>query len=328
MRFRFIAIIPALFLAASFAAGGQPPEAAQAGPAERTLLESRVILHSATFTLADLLPRSASSALRQQAAAAPLGAAPQPPMTRVIYRQQLQFLLQDRKPLLAEVRIPAEISIERFHRVITKEEVISAIQQALGGGKDGSKGALSLADLNHLDWTAPVYVTGDDSGLRVIRIESDPARHETRFRLWTSKEPHNLPFSVTVPSPVKLPVLVAKHVLAPGEIVSATDFAIEMRPAAQDLSHQATAGSLAGLEARSAIRSGQRVVQDDFGRAVLVEPETLATLIVRGSGFRIKTMVTPLQQGVLNQEIRVRNTESRQVVEAQVIGRDLLLKTR
>ncbi|MGH9352552.1 MAG: flagellar basal body P-ring formation chaperone FlgA [Terriglobia bacterium] len=329
MRFRFIAIIPALFLAASLAAGGQTPRAVragQAGPAERVLLQSHVVLHSATLTLADLLPRSAPSTLRKQAAAAPLGAAPQPPRVRVIYRQQLQFLLQDDKSLLAQISIPAEISVERFHRMIARQEVASAIQQALGSGKDGSKDAL---DLDGLELAAPIYVTDSDPGLRVIRIESDPARHETRFRLWTSKEPGNLPFSVTVPGSAKLPVLVAKHGLAPGDIVSATDFAIEMRPAAGVVAKPlAAADGLAGLEAHVVLRSGQPVVKDDFGRPVLVKPETLATLVVEGNGFRIKTMVTPLQQGVLNQEIRVRNTESRQIVEARVIGRDSLLMAR
>ncbi|MGH9344233.1 MAG: flagellar basal body P-ring formation chaperone FlgA [Terriglobia bacterium] len=329
MRFRFMATIPMLFLATWLAASGQPQSASGAGksvPARRVLLQSHVILHSSRFTLADLLPSSAPSALLKQAAAVALGSAPQPPMARVIYRQQLQFLLQDEKPLLAQISIPAEISVERFHRIITKQEVASAIEQALGSGKDGSKDAL---DLEALELSAPVYATDNDPGLRVIRIESDPARHETRFRLCTSKEPGNLPFSVTVPGSAKLPVLVAKRGLAPGEIVSATDFAIVMRPAAQGLANTAaTAAGLAGLEARTSLRSGQPILRDDFGRPVLVKPETLATLIVQGKGFRIKTMVTPLQQGVLNQEIRVRNNESRQVVEARVTGRDSLLKTQ
>lgn len=334
MRFRLITMIAAISLLVSLAAIGQPQRASASGksspasgkatPGERVALLSHVTLHSATLTLADLLPSSAPSELRKQAAAASLGAAPQPPMARVIYRQQLQFLLQDDKSLLAQISIPAEIRVERFHQMISKQEIVSAIKQALGG-KSTSKEDLNL---DALEWAAPVYTATTDPGLRVIRIESDPARHETRFRLWTANEPANLPFSVTVPGAAKLPVLVATHGLAPGEVVSATDFAIEMRPAVEmPAKPLATATGLAGLESHVALRSGQPVVRDDFGRPVLVKPETLATLIVEGNGFRIKTMVTPLQQGVLNQKIRVRNNESHQVVEARVVGQDSLLKT-
>lgn len=299
------------------ASGGQARETA------RVSLPSHVLVHSPTLTLADLLPGSAPKALRAEAGQIALGDAPQPPLTRILYRQQLQFLLQNHAAVLAGLWIPDEIAVERFHRAITKDEVISAIQTALGN--QGGKDPLNLKDLR---FSTPVYVTGVDPGIRVIRIESDPLRHDTRFRLWTSKEPQNLPFSVTVPSVVKLPVLVARRGLAPGETVTATDFAVEMRPEAKDLSKQSsTPAGLTGLEPRSSLRPGQAVNRDDFHRPILVEPGTLATLTIQGKGFRIKTVVTAFEQGVMGQEIQVRNTETRQVVEAQVVGRDKLLKT-
>lgn len=333
MRLKLAAIITVFCIAAGLSAaqatssGNAPARNIKAQTTERARLHNAVTVHSATLTLADLLPASASPALAKEASLVPLGAAPQPPNARVIYRQQLQFLLEDRKDLLAEISIPEEIKVQRFYRVISKQEVSSAIEQALSA-KGGAAGASGL-DLTDLVFSAPVYATSDDPGLQVIRIESDPARHETRFRLWTSKQPHNLPFTAIVPGAAKLPVLVAAHGLAPGEIVSAKDFTVEMRPGiglpAKPL---ATAAGLSGLESQAVVRPGQPVVRDDFGRPVLVQPETLATLIVQGKGFQIKTQVTPLEQGVLNQEIRVRNTESRQVVEARVIGRDALLKTQ
>lgn len=331
MRLKLAAIITMLCftaeLGAAQAAGTAPAQAVLPQTAGRARLQSSVSLQSPTLTLANLLPAGASPALSKEASLVPLGASPQPPNARVIYRQQLQFLLQDHKDLLAEISIPDEIKVQRSYRVINKQEVTAAIEQALSAKGDAA-GASGL-DLAGLVLSAPVYATGADPGLRVIRIESDPARHETRFRLWTSKEPRNLPFTAIVPGAAKLPVLVARHGLAPGEIVSANDFTVEMRPGiGLPVKPMTTAAGLSGLEAQAAVRPGQPVVRDDFGRPVLVQPETLATLIVQGKGFQIKTQVTPLEQGVLNQEIRVRNIESRQVVEARVIGRDALVKTQ
>lgn len=298
--------------------------------AGRIQIQPAVVVHSASVTLADLLPAQAPEAVRKQAAQVELGAAPQPPRMRIIYRQQLQYLLAGNKTLLARLDIPPEMRIERFHRTITRAEVIAAIERALGADAGGTRAPqLRGLDLASIQLPAPVYVTSSNPGLRVIRIESDPSRRETSFRLWTANEPGNLPFAIIVSGTVKLPVLISKHGLFPGEIVSPADFSIEMRPGvglpAKPL---ATASGLAGLEARAVVPAGAAVALDDFGRAVLVRPETLATLIVEGPGFRIKTQVTPLEQGVLNQEIRVRNTESRQVMEARVIGRDRLMKSQ
>ncbi|MGH9448491.1 MAG: flagellar basal body P-ring formation chaperone FlgA, partial [Terriglobia bacterium] len=289
-------------------------------------LRSGVMLHSGTVTLSDLLPASAPAALRQEGRKLSFGSAPQPGMTRILYRQQVRFLLQNHKSLLRELKLPAEIIIQRFHRALTQEEVVRAIQNATG--QQGVTGKTGL-NLQAIHFSTPIYVTGADPGLEVIRIESDPLRNETRFRLWTSKEPRNLPFEVWAPGAVKLPTLVSRHALAPGEIVSATDFAIVMRPEAKVVSGKPpSAAELAGLETRAPLRAGQPVTRTEFAMPVLIRPGALAAMIVQGADFKIKTVVTPLEQGVLGQEVKVRNTESRQVVEAKVIGRDRLMKER
>jgi flagella basal body P-ring formation protein FlgA len=287
-------------------------------------LKSHVTLHSGAITLADLLPESAAPELRQEAESISLGTAPEPPMSRILYRQQLQFLLQDHKSLLAELRLPDEVVVERFYRALTQEEVIQAIQHATGHQGINAEGGLDFANI-HL--SSPIYVTSNDPGLEVIRVESDPLRGATRFRLWTSKEPGNLPFEVSVPGAVKLPTLVSRHALASGEIVSASDFEVVMKPGAGILSGKpASIAQLTGLETRAPLQAGQPVARTEFAPPVLVRAGTLATLSVQGPHFSIKTVVVPLEQGVLGQEIRVRNPETREVVEAKVIGRDRLLK--
>ncbi|MGH9325408.1 MAG: flagellar basal body P-ring formation chaperone FlgA [Terriglobia bacterium] len=321
MRFRPWLVMCILLLAGL----GQAREALHMPPAARIPLLTHVILRSNTFTLADLLPGNAPAELRWEAAKIVLGDAPQPAASRLLYCEQLQFLLRDHPSLLAVLKLPSQIALERFHRAITVQEVANAIRQALGDQGPAGKDPL---DLKGLQFSTPVYVTQNDPGLEVLRIESDPLRHETRFRLWTSKEPGNLPFTVVIPHEVKLPTLVALHPLVAGEIVSATDFAVVMRPGTQSSSSPTTtASTLSGLETRAPLHAGQAVNQDQFAQPALVEPGTLATLVLKSSAFSIKTIVIPLEQGVLGQEVRVRNVESRRVVEAKVVGRDQLLKT-
>jgi flagellar basal body P-ring formation protein FlgA len=337
MRLRFGVFTLALVLAVAgeAVALGNPRSNLNSGPSNTrphvvamlaVRLRSHVILRSRTMTLANLLPDSAPVSLRQKAEGISLGSAPQPPMTRMVYREQLQFLLRDHKALLRELILPDEIAVQRDHRALSQEEVVQAISRAIGdGGADAGK---SL-DLQGIHFSTLVYVTQADPGLKVIRIQSDPLRNETRFQLWTTKEPGTLPFEVSVPGAVKLPTLVSRHTLAPGEIVSANDFEIVMRPEAGILAGKApSVTELAGMETRAPLHAGQPVTRTEFGMPVLVQPGVLARLIVQGGGFSIKTVVTPLEQGVLGQEVRARNTETREVIEARVIGRDRLLKQR
>lgn len=323
MRFKLTIPAIALLLAILCASDGRPVAFAAAERDPRPIpLFAHVLVRTGTLTLADLLPPTAPPKLRAEAGGIPLGSAPQPAMARIIYRQQLQFLLKDHASILTQLSLPRQIVVQRFYRTITKGEVILAIRRALGTqGLDGGLG------LSSVELPTPAYTTKDDPGLEVIRISADPARHTTAFRLWTSKEPGNLPFTVFVPRTIKLPTLVARHVLASGDIASATDFSVELRPQDRKISGpKTTAKALSGLEVRGLVRAGEPVERDEFERPVLVDAGALATLIVRGKGFNIKTIVTPLEQGVLGQEIRVRNTESKQVVEARVDGRDRLVK--
>lgn len=298
---------------------------ARGAASPRVSLLRRVVLHNDRFTLDDLLPRSAPAALHQEAVKIALGQSPQPTASRVVYPQQLQFLLRDHAVLLKELQIPREILIARYYRTVTKKEVVQAINRALGS--HGLRGKDSI-DAQDIQFSTPIYVTENNPGLEVLRIASDPLRRETDFTLWTSKEPHDLPFTVTVERAVKLPTLVARRVIPPGEIVSPSDFAVEMKTARRNRTPaRVEIGELAGLESRATVRAGQPVARDLFKRPVLVEPGALATLVVRGPAFSIKTIVDPLEPGVLGQEIRVQNTETRQVVEAKVVGRDRLQKT-
>lgn len=321
MRTRLVAIALIMLLAVSAAAG----ESARAQSSRRVTLLSQVVLHSGTFTLGELLPASAPAPLRGEASQIVLGQSPQPAASRVLYPQQMQFLLHDHPALLAELQFPKEIVLRRFHRAVTKGEIVQAIDRALGS--QGLRGKFAV-DPRDVQFAAAIYVTGDNPGLRVLRIASDPMRRETEFTLWTSKEPENLPFTVTVQRALKLPTLVARRVIAPGEIVSPTDFAVEMKAARRGPEAQAVgAEGLAGLETRATLQPGEPVDRDLFKRPVLVKPGALATLIVEGGAFSIKTIVDPLEQGVLGQEIRVRNIETRREVEAKVVGRDRLVKT-
>ncbi|HMD96080.1 MAG TPA: flagellar basal body P-ring formation chaperone FlgA [Terriglobia bacterium] len=291
-------------------------------------LPSAVEVRSETLALSDLLPPGAPSDLLRAASGIALGNTPEPGSLRTIVRGEIEDLLRAEPELRASLSLPEHIIVSRSHRELTSHELSAAISDATGG-----PGALPL----NLKLSAPVYVTKDDPGLKVVRVEFDPLRRDTRFCLWASKEPDILPFYVTVSGGSVLsaqPALVARRDLAPGEIAGANDFMAQPRKlttaAVGQLSQMGlpvTPEALAGRAARAYIKAGQVVNASMFRTVVMVNQGKLAVLVMEGRSFQISVPVIPLENGVLGQQVRVRNIDSRRVVAAEVVGPGRLRKT-
>jgi flagella basal body P-ring formation protein FlgA len=296
------------------------PRLLAAPPRLRLLADAEVKSHE--ITLKDLLPPEAPAALLAQALRIRLGSAPQATSIRRLSKEEIQNALVDAPELLAAVEIPDVIRVRRYHRALTPAELVAALDAALG--RFGRLDPRSLG-LDSLALRAPVYVTTDDPGLQVTQIEFDSLHRRTTFRLWTSKEPQNLPFYITLSSRLKFPALVATRDLAPGEVARASDFAVATRARSENASLEPpAAASLVGLEARQPVRAGDVVERSMFAPELMAQPGLPAKLTIAGNGFRIETTVIPLERGYYGQQIRVRDPDTRRVMAAEVVGKGQL----
>lgn len=291
-----------------------PSPAAQGLEAERTTLSPTVTLGAAIVRLSDLLPGEAPATLRARAAEIVLGSAPQPGLSRTVSGMEIKSHLIDAPDLLDRLTIPNRIIIQRSYRSLSASELLQAIRLRLGAQATPDSVNWSPSDLK---LSAPVYVTLDDPGLEVTRIELDPLRRWTKFRLWTSKEPSILPFWVTLAHDVKVPTLVARHDMPAGREVQAADFQVEERASTPDGQNLLATSERMGLQVRAPVKSGQVVSRSMLTPVVLVEPGRPAKLVLEGAHFRISTTVIPLQAGALGQQIRVR--EPHQAREASAV---------
>jgi flagella basal body P-ring formation protein FlgA len=313
MLFRQTAIVTLLICAVS-----TPGLAAPAQEAERTTLCQTVTLGAPMVRLSDLLPSETPGTLRARAAEIALGSAPQPGLSRTVSGMEIRSRLMDAPDLLERLVIPDRIVIQRSYRSLSNSELLEAIRLRLGAQATPNSVSWSPSDLK---LSTPVYVTLDDPGLEVTRIELDPLRRQTKFRLWTSKEPSILPFWVTLAHDVKIPTLVARHDIPAGSEAQAADFQVEERAGTPESKSLLAASELVGLQARAPLKSGQAVTRSMLTPVVLVEPGKPATLVAEGAHFRISTTVIPLQAGVLGQQIRVREADSQHILSAEVVGR-------
>jgi hypothetical protein len=295
MRRRLIQLVLVCWGAFALAGAAEPPTR---GPVP---LLSEVTLRPRNVWLSDLLPPAAPNSLLVATGAISLGRAPEPGSVRRIPREELEQALIDRPELLAEIAIPKDVVVRRVHHPVTREQVAAVIGAALGRGTTVDPATLGL------QFSTPVYFTGDDPGLEVTEIEFDALHRATKFRLWTSREPENLPFYVTAPGSSK----VTGRLATPAEVRAETK----------------------APTAVAAAESGPPARPVETTRSPAKRPETLVRagvatrLVIQGADYRLTSTVIPLQPGVLGQEIRVRDPFTLKILTAQVAGPGLLTGT-
>lgn len=254
----------------------------------RLRIHDAVQVEGETVKLSDLLPPDSPGELQEKCSRLVLGDTPLPGSRRSISRVQIERQL--RRVAIAPDRweIPDSVTITRRRRRLSTAEILKAIETALAS--EGSS-RFKAPSLNGLQLQAPVFVTKPDPGLEVKSTEYDPVQRKTRFLLWPSKEPQVLPFYVMVKG------------------TAGTAGVDDFREWVDGLPRANTRKRESPAKAAS---------------AVLVAAGKPAKLIVETPAMRMSMSVTPLEPGVKGQLIRVRNQDTRRVVEAQVIGSCLL----
>ncbi len=260
--------------------------AAPRAATQPVMLLSSVEIGTKTVLLSDLLPETALAPLREAVATISLGSAPMPGRSRVVTRAEIQETLAGNPELEASLSIPTQITVRRACQLVSREQVSAALVSTLG-----TDSAKDLVDFSML---TPVCFSGDDPGLEVADVEFDPLQRVTRFRLWTSKEPRNLPFYVTLPA-------------------RSDDAARKFRSAGRS-----------GVSATAASSNLKNQPLATTGVATLVKAGAPTRLVIEGPDCRITTVVVPLQSGALGQQVRARDPLTLKVFSAHVAGPALL----
>ncbi len=211
---------------------------------------------------------------------------------------------------------------DRVRRRISRQEIWEAIRAAM---KEQGVGKADDLRPEALRVQTCVWVTKNDAGLQVKRTDFDPVRQRTVFQLWTSKEPRLLPFEVTTDWAPEANVVVARHDLARGSIVTASDVEVTRRRGAVRLREAMRQPNDAiGQRVRRSLPAGRVLTHHNLRPPVLVTAGRPATLVAVSPHLRITTTVVPLQPGTEGQLIRIRNTMNQHILKAEVVGAGLL----
>ena len=273
-----------VFLSVALAAASFFGVVSRAARIPRIELLQEVRVTGARLLLSDLLPENVSGTLRERATKISLGAAPQLGNTRTLERAALMSDFRMSPDILDGIAVPERVMVSREGRPITVAEVLGAIRKALETSSVRAGETLGAEDIL---LQSQVLVSPGDAGLQVVRMDLDAGLQRARFLLWPSRNPAVLPFFVTA--------------RFNGDLPRAPAHAAEQvrSPESPKLSS---------------------VAKPPAKQEVLVVPGGRATLVLRSATLQMIADVSPLERGVLGQQIPVRVLDTGKIFNARVDG--------
>ncbi|HWP83814.1 MAG TPA: flagella basal body P-ring formation protein FlgA [Terriglobia bacterium] len=268
-----------------------PPLLAQRAIGESLRLPEQVEVRAPLLVLGDLLPTDAPAAAQHRLAEIPLGSAPLPGSFRRLSREEIRRSLLQAPELGDSFVIPPQVVVRRSSRAVSREEIREAIVAALQA-LDVKSSAWPLAQ--EIQVPAPALATTGEPELVVQRIEPDPGRNLTRFRMLLPKEDRSLPFYAVVRRLISLPSQTAKE--GAGKAAAAAS------------------GSRLGIASRRR-------------PPAVVRPGRRAMLLLEAGALRITTAVLPLGSGAPGEQVLVRSLETNRTLRATVVRPDVLKHT-
>lgn len=216
-----------------------------------------------------------------------------------------------------------QASVERATRVIGSEAVTQSLLAAIGRSQSITGARLQL----------------DNAGFHLLVPASAPAGLDVEGLTVDARSGR---FSATVAAPgggsaptpvtgrlvrmVKLPVL--DRPVAPGEIIAQGDIT-SLEVASERVTPETvlSASDLVGKTPRQTLRAGQPLLAGDVHTPIVVHKDDLVLVVLETPSMRLTTQAKALDDGGTGAVIRVANTKSNRVIEARVVGPNLVAVT-
>jgi hypothetical protein len=228
--------------------------------------------------LANLLGPGTPKRIQEAAQNIVLGETPQNGTARRFSRESLAAAIGAGGLPASDFSIPDAVTVRRWGRLISRDEVFAAIQAASAKNPAADFPYLQPQDIS---FEAEVRVPPGDAGLEVTQIKSDPFVGRARVRLWPRSARGVLPFYVSV----------------------------RVRGDASE--------SSAPL-ATHFVPASSRATENSISSPVLVSPNRPARLRLHSANLDMLLDVRPLESGRLGDVVRVRLLGTGRTVRAAV----------
>ncbi len=286
-----------------------------ARPIEAATLRPQITLDAPLVRLSDLFDDVSPATDRT------LGPAPQPGSRILIEAPQLAAIARQ-NGVDWQPASPADRAVlDRPGRALPRDLLLSALRTALGHVGAGDDIEVDLGG-----FTAPTVSPTGAIKLDIEQLDWDPASGRFTGLLTLSADGtamQRLRLSGFAQDMIAVPVPV--HRLPPGSIIQTQDLRIAR--VRTGLAHRDVARSpdqAIGQTLRRQAIPGQPLALADLARTPVIQKGARITMRLHAPGLAMAATGQALEAGILGEHIRVRNIGSRAVVEAEIIGPDVV----
>ena len=211
----------------------------------------------------------------------------------------------------------ARIEVRRAARIVTREEMIATVREALIA-RGFSPDARITLDKAPASLSAPLE---DDTGLEVVQLAASGSsgRFTARLKAWRGGEMQALVGKALVMTQIIVPA----RPLARGEVLDESDLEPMDVPAKRAPAGAITRyADIVGMALKRPLTAGSPIRAGDLEAPRLVERGGLVTINYEVAGLRITAIGKALEAGAKNDVVAIENLKSERTVRAIITARN------
>ena len=309
-------ILVTLFALGALAAMASPARAQGVEAAAGPRLKAAVTVTGEIVRIGDLVDNAGA------VADVPIFRAPDPGQTGSVPLASMLEAVRGHHLLGLDTQGLAEVAVTRAARTISARDLEARILGALAGkyAQPASGDLAVVFDSEVRRFNVEATATGE---LAVVHLTFDPRtnRFDVTFELPGSAAARRLPLHFTGALTETFETVVLTHEIAAGQLIQASDLAVERRPKASFTpTTLTTAAEAQGLSAKHALRAGALIRQTDVAKPELVGRNDTVAIVFEVPGILLTVVGKANEPGALGDVISVVNVQSKHTIQATVIG--------
>jgi flagella basal body P-ring formation protein FlgA len=214
----------------------------------------------------------------------------------------------------------SEVVVARASRAITAQEISARIAQALEGQYGFGEARNILITFDRSVHTLNVE-SGASGELQVLTLAYDTrtARFDATLDLPSSAALRRQSTHFFGTAVETINAVTIERPLERGEVIKASDLAIQRRPKAEGPAITAI-DAVAGMAARHPLRPGQALYEADLMKPMIVQRNDTVSIIFEAPGLTLTLRGQAQDAGALGDTIGVLNVQSKRVVQGIITG--------
>ncbi len=215
----------------------------------------------------------------------------------------------------------AEVIVTRLSRAISVKDIEERVARALAGQRGFGHAEDLKVSFDREPRTLHVEASANgDLAIARLHVEPRTGRFDVSFEIPGSAATRRLPLRLTGTVTDTLEAATLLRPMARGDIVRASDVAIERRPKSEIGGEALALDQVVGMSAKRTLRAGLPLRAADLSKPDVVQRNEPVTIVYEVPGMLLTVRGKALEAGSTGDHISVLNIQSNRAVQVVVAG--------